>query len=428
MSHQFFITTGEAAATGNNYHRDEGGDESTMTAATTTTTTLPMEHSQADPLGLDLDNGGFQEIFNDLLFDGNDPSAYNTPSDVFQSPSGMESFDYSGGGAGTTPSELFSPLTSPLLEGVNSNTPPALPNNSSRPSAQQQVPSQSGNGGSSRNRNNKSTTPVMGPSRVSKVSPMIKPKMPSSSGPTARKSSLDQQDSLPDISMPPPSSGSSSRRTSTSSLSSTTSTSAPATPATLMNLRQQQPQQNTNGKAIIYPDDKLLRANSNKNKSNNSSRRTSPAIRPKISPAASPNLGPTTTATTTTTTTNNNNTPAVTATNNNGDLAALLSSKSNYQTIVEGKHNELGLSYPEHLSANLTSKKTNHKLAEQGRRNRMNTAVNDLAKLVLPEGASSSSTTSKAHTVESAIDYIRSLKQELEETKHELERYKDNTS
>jgi hypothetical protein len=62
--------------------------------------------------------------------------------------------------------------------------------------------------------------------------------------------------------------------------------------------------------------------------------------------------------------------PAISA-----DASALyLASKSNYQNILEGTHLP-GVSYPEALAENLSSKRTSHKIAEQGRRNRINTGT-----------------------------------------------------
>ena len=120
----------------------------------------------------------------------------------------------------------------------------------------------------------------------------------------------------------------------------------------------------------------------------------------------------------------------------------LLASKSNYQNIVEGNTTSLGLSYPEELSNGLTSKRTNHKIAEQGRRNRINMALQEMASLlpspdVLNEdkvdgldeeshnkggksGGGGSQNTSKAVTVERAIEYIRTLKKELEDALDKL--------
>lgn len=115
----------------------------------------------------------------------------------------------------------------------------------------------------------------------------------------------------------------------------------------------------------------------------------------------------------------------------NAETSALLL-KSNYQNIVEGTHKQLGLSYPAELSTNLTSKRTSHKIAEQGRRNRINNALAEIAAL-LPHnsgnGSDGSTSTavsaaaaqaSKASTVESAIEYIKELQRELSETKGKL--------
>ncbi|KAG5364865.1 Phosphorus acquisition-controlling protein [Yarrowia sp. E02] len=122
----------------------------------------------------------------------------------------------------------------------------------------------------------------------------------------------------------------------------------------------------------------------------------SPALMPKISPQIKPMMSE----------------------GSSLDYQTLLATKSNYQNIVEGKHNALGLQYPEHLSVNIASKRTSHKLAEQGRRNRINNALADLGKLLVPESAS----TSKANTVENAIDYIRKLKTELVEVTTKADR------
>lgn len=125
--------------------------------------------------------------------------------------------------------------------------------------------------------------------------------------------------------------------------------------------------------------------------------------------------------------------------------ALYLASKSNYQHILDGTVLP-GVSYPETLAENLSSKRTNHKLAEQGRRNRINTALKEIEALLPPvfaqeraikEGKEPNKnsdgkdtkdtkekatppTISKASTVEMAIDYIKALKKELEETKAQL--------
>jgi len=117
-----------------------------------------------------------------------------------------------------------------------------------------------------------------------------------------------------------------------------------------------------------------------------------------------------------------------------------LASRSNYQILIEGTQVP-GVSYPRELSTNLTSKRTSHKIAEQGRRNRINLALQEMLRL-LPKNASSRSSNesqspgaddetqrkgdsskangnSKAATVESAIDYIKTLKKEREEMTRE---------
>ncbi|KEQ76675.1 hypothetical protein M436DRAFT_39145 [Aureobasidium namibiae CBS 147.97] len=140
----------------------------------------------------------------------------------------------------------------------------------------------------------------------------------------------------------------------------------------------------------------------------------SPAIRPKISPSIKPLLPEGGTET---------------------QQALLLASKSNYTHLLEGTRLP-GVSYPESLSMGLTSKRTSHKIAEQGRRNRINEAIKEMQTL-LPKTkgkgraeeiaeeeeeanskdgkgntAEGRSANSKAATVESAIDYIKLLQQE----------------
>jgi hypothetical protein len=121
----------------------------------------------------------------------------------------------------------------------------------------------------------------------------------------------------------------------------------------------------------------------------------------------------------------------------------LLASKSNYQNILEGTHLP-GVSYPTELSTNLTSKRTSHKIAEQGRRNRINSALQEIATLLPKPGSkdsgceksgdadedmkqekskiSSQSANSKASTVEQAIEYIKQLQQEVAEANKRAEK------
>jgi hypothetical protein len=122
--------------------------------------------------------------------------------------------------------------------------------------------------------------------------------------------------------------------------------------------------------------------------------------------------------------------------------ALYLASKSNYQHILDGTLPS-GVSYPEALAENLSSKRTNHKLAEQGRRNRINSALKEI-ELLIPkdfidarnakdaaesgnkptdkekEKEKANQTISKATAVEMAIDYIKALKMTLDATSARL--------
>ena len=182
-----------------------------------------------------------------------------------------------------------------------------------------------------------------------------------------------------------------------------------------------------------------------KKRQSTSSATISPALRPKISPSISP-LAP----------------AAGKCLGNHGtqvhglifagagmphlsaETSALyLASKSNYQNILEGTHLP-GVSYPETLAENLTSKRTSHKIAEQGRRNRINLALKEIETLLPPsilaannkkekmpkeeiedgdnaKNAALGQGASKASTVEMAIIYIKSLQSELKETQEKLQ-------
>lgn len=147
-----------------------------------------------------------------------------------------------------------------------------------------------------------------------------------------------------------------------------------------------------------------------------SSSHVSPALLPRISPNIKPLLPGGVTAEDT--------------------ASRLLASKSNYQNILEGNLVP-GVSYPSELSTNLTSKRTSHKIAEQGRRNRINSALQEIATLLplgtIIEGRDSggesgdkkdkngSTPNSKASTVEMAIEYIKQLKQEVAEANKRAE-------
>ncbi|KAK6226773.1 helix-loop-helix DNA-binding domain-containing protein [Colletotrichum tabaci] len=151
-----------------------------------------------------------------------------------------------------------------------------------------------------------------------------------------------------------------------------------------------------------------------------SSVHVSPALRPRISPSIKPLL------------------PGTPGGMSAEDTASrLLASKSNYQNILEG-NTVPGVTYPSELSTNLTSKRTSHKIAEQGRRNRINSALQEIATL-LPqppkdskseaeerkererEAKAGGAPNSKASTVELAIEYIKQLKQEVADANRRAE-------
>ncbi|KAF7878988.1 hypothetical protein EAF04_000190 [Stromatinia cepivora] len=161
----------------------------------------------------------------------------------------------------------------------------------------------------------------------------------------------------------------------------------------------------------------------------NSSVLASPALLPKISPSIKPLL------------------PGSSSIHDDATASLLLASKSNYQNILEGTHLP-GVSYPSELSTNLTSKRTSHKLAEQGRRNRINLALTTLHDMIpseyYPRGKTKDSigdksgsgdagenesagskngqsTSSKAATVEVAIEYISHLEKVLAEANRRAE-------
>ncbi|KAH8878841.1 hypothetical protein GQ53DRAFT_57955 [Thozetella sp. PMI_491] len=165
------------------------------------------------------------------------------------------------------------------------------------------------------------------------------------------------------------------------------------------------------GSAGIRKTPQLLPRGSKK-RASISSVHVSPALRPKISPNIKPLLPGGASAEET--------------------ASHLLATKSNYQRILEGT-TVGGVSYPSELSTNLTSKRTSHKIAEQGRRNRINSALQEIATL-LPkpppkdddegEGADKkdkSTPNSKASTVEMAIEYIKQLQQDLKDANQRAE-------
>ncbi|KAL9099157.1 MAG: hypothetical protein Q9163_005306 [Psora crenata] len=206
--------------------------------------------------------------------------------------------------------------------------------------------------------------------------------------------------------------------------------------------------------AVGKRSDPKVKSRETKKRNNTNSEKVSPALRPRISPSIKPLLpeGGKLTACPKKSVlfqviTRLLLTP-VAASVSPETSALLLASKSNYQNILEGTHFP-GLSYPETLSTDLTSKRTSHKIAEQGRRNRINTALHEIASLLPPQnppplangndgesmtntammtsGTAQQQSNSKASTVEAAIEYIKSLQKEVKECKEKLAGYENET-
>ena len=184
----------------------------------------------------------------------------------------------------------------------------------------------------------------------------------------------------------------------------------PATPMSLMNLRARSDHQDSitnitqhhhhhhsNSSISSSSLPKTTGAERRKTPSRASSRRSSAQASPIIKPQPSPNLKP------------------LLPGGLSPQIIAQLTNKSNYQNILEGAHDQLGLSYPKNLSNEIESRRTSHKFAEQARRSRINNAIAQLGEL-LPEDKQRNS---KANTVELAIDYIRELQGELAKEREE---------
>jgi len=63
--------------------------------------------------------------------------------------------------------------------------------------------------------------------------------------------------------------------------------------------------------------------------------------------------------------------------------ADLLASKSNYELISSGQHLEMGLHFSTAMATGVMMKRATHRAAEQARRDRMKTAMVDLAEFLL---------------------------------------------
>ena len=113
----------------------------------------------------------------------------------------------------------------------------------------------------------------------------------------------------------------------------------------------------------------------------NGSKLVSPALVPRISPSIKPLLPEGSKSTIVRPDYDSSLANTIIAPLTSAQQAMLLASKSNYQNLVEG--NRLpGVTYPDSLSTGLTSKRTSHKVAEQGRRNRINEALKEMQALI----------------------------------------------
>ncbi|KAF1922220.1 uncharacterized protein M421DRAFT_427152 [Didymella exigua CBS 183.55] len=102
-----------------------------------------------------------------------------------------------------------------------------------------------------------------------------------------------------------------------------------------------------------------------------------------------------------------------------------------YKSILDG-NTVPSSSDPSSLSTKLTSKPTSHKSAEQGRRNHINTALQELQNLVSPNRNTTTDVNpergdytniSKAAQIESAVGYIKHLNANLSARGDQLRTY-----
>lgn len=191
------------------------------------------------------------------------------------------------------------------------------------------------------------------------------------------------------------------------------------------------PRDGTDGAAVAQKPDSKNQISKKRNSAG--SNLVSPALRPKVSPNVKPLLPDG-------------------AGMDSETHALLLASRSNYENLLSGAHLP-GVSYPADLGANLSSKRTSHKLAEQGRRNRINFALQEMQALLPPKftatlpaskdldkaesngndgsnagragHATTQSGNSKAATVECAIEYIKHLQRQCLAKDQTIERLKE---
>ncbi|KAG0043329.1 hypothetical protein BGZ83_011538 [Gryganskiella cystojenkinii] len=92
------------------------------------------------------------------------------------------------------------------------------------------------------------------------------------------------------------------------------------------------------------------------------------------------------------------------------EVMARLTSKSNYQNILDGDHTALGLSYNTDLHSGIEQRRTSHKAAEQKRRDSLKNCFDDLRQMI-PNIQEKSP--SKVFLLKKSFDYLCNLKADV---------------
>jgi hypothetical protein len=113
-------------------------------------------------------------------------------------------------------------------------------------------------------------------------------------------------------------------------------------------------------------------------------------------------------------------------TTTNPDVTATLTHSSNYSLLKHGTHESLGLTYGKDASTGLDKRKTNHKYAEQKRRDGLKRGFEDLRAILLelparPDEPVAIDLMSKVQLIERGCEEFRALQAQLRQTQVELE-------
>lgn len=93
------------------------------------------------------------------------------------------------------------------------------------------------------------------------------------------------------------------------------------------------------------------------------------------------------------------------------EVVTRLATKSNYQNVMDGKGELLGLNYGSEFKSGLEKRRTNHKQAEQKRRDSLKASFERL-KDTLPDPNDAKVVASKIYLLNRAVEYIEELKDE----------------